>query len=211
MPSRYSRTPAAALDPSLSEAWTGACAALEAAGRTEEARDPCARAEKTKQRLLTAEKGKLRGVEKFAARADRALPKGYSDALLQVHDKRPWSATPAEIAELARELRDANFRIEVATDGVHIFAKHFHALASDAMSLYPRLGVEHDGGHAFYLGVELMKAELAFKLGKRYRQDEPLDFGVAMDKVEEDATRFREMSHTLRKSKEGRADDAADS
>lgn len=147
----------------------------------------------------------------YAARADRALPKGYSDALLQVHDKRPWSATPAEIAELARELRDANFRIEVAADGVHIFAKHFHALASDAMSLYPRLGVEHDGGHAFYLGVELMKAELAFKLGKRYRQDEPLDFGVALDKVEEDATRFREMGHTLRKSKEGRADDAADS
>ena len=147
----------------------------------------------------------------YAARADRALPKGYSDALLQVHDKRPWSATPAEIAELARELRDANFRIEVAADGVHIFAKHFHALASDAMSLYPRLGVEHDGGHAFYLGVELMKAELAYKLGKRYRQDEPLDFGVALDKVEEDATRFREMGHTLRKSKEGRADDAADS
>ena len=45
----------------------------------------------------------------YAARADRALPKGYSDALVQIHDKRPWAATPAEIAELARELRDTNF------------------------------------------------------------------------------------------------------
>ena len=56
-----------------------------------------------------------------------------------------------------------------------------------------------------------MKAELAYKLGKRYRQDEPLDFGVAMDYPEEDKNRFKELGHTLRKIGEGRADDAADS
>lgn len=147
----------------------------------------------------------------FAARADRALPKGYSDALLQVHDKRPFAATPLEIAELARELRDTNFRIEASQDGVHIFAKNFHQLAGDAMSLFQHLSVEHDGAHAFYLGAELMKAEIAFKLGKRYRQDEPLDFGVAMDANEDDATRFKELGHTMRKTGQGRADDAADS
>jgi dihydropteroate synthase-like protein len=140
----------------------------------------------------------------YAARADRALPKGYSDALLQVHDKRPFASTPGEIAELARELRDANFRIEASTDGVHIFARHFHAVEKDAMSLFPHLNVEHDGAHAFYLGTELMKAELAFRLGKRYRQDEPLDFGVAMDVDEEDATRFKEIGHTMRKAVEGK-------
>jgi dihydropteroate synthase-like protein len=140
----------------------------------------------------------------FAARADRALPKGYSDALLQVHDKRPYSATPLEIAELARELRDANFRIEAAEDGLHICAKNFHRVATDAMSLFPELNVATDGAHAFYLGAELMKAELAFKLGKKYRQDEPLDFGVAMDLDEEDATRFKEMGHTMRKAGEGK-------
>lgn len=140
----------------------------------------------------------------YASRADRALPKGYSDALLQVHDRRPFSSTPGEIAELARELRDSNFRIETSHDGVHIFAKHFHAVEQDAMSLFPHLNVEHDGGHAFYLGTELMKAELAFRLGKRYRQDEPLDFGVAMDVADEDATRFREAGHTLRKAGEGK-------
>ncbi len=145
----------------------------------------------------------------FAARADRALPKGYSDALLQVHDKRPYASTPDEIAELARELRDVNFRIEVAEDGVHIFARGFHELATDAMSLFPKLSVEKDGAHAFYLGSELMKAELAFRLGKRYRQDEPLDFGAAQDENVEDKERFKEIGHTLRKSKGG--DDAADS
>ncbi|HMK90895.1 MAG TPA: DUF6513 domain-containing protein [Methylocystis sp.] len=136
----------------------------------------------------------------FAARADRALPKGYSDALLTTHDRRPYAATPDEIAELARNLRDRNFRIEVAEDGVHIFARDFHEAATDALSLYPALGVEKDGAHAFYLGTELMKAETAFSLGKRYRQDEPLDFGVATEKRVEDMDRFKEVGHTLRKS-----------
>ncbi|WP_457795922.1 DUF6513 domain-containing protein [Methylocystis sp. S23] len=146
----------------------------------------------------------------YAARADRALPKGYSDALLQVHDRRPYATTPEEIAELARELRDANFRIDVTRDGVHVFAKHFHHIERDAMSLFPHLNVEHDGAHAFYLGAELMKAELAYRLGKRYRQDEPLDFGVATDVNEEDATRFKEMGHTMRKAGEGKGN-ASDS
>jgi dihydropteroate synthase-like protein len=142
----------------------------------------------------------------FAARADHALPKGYSDALLQIHDKRPYAATPQEIAELARELRDGNFRIEVADDGVHIFARDFHRVAKDAMSLFSSLGVEKDGAHAFYLGTELMKAETAFRLGKRYRQDEPLDFGAACDKIVEDEARFKEIGHTMRK----KGSDAAD-
>ncbi|WP_159729017.1 DUF6513 domain-containing protein [Methylosinus sp. Ce-a6] len=137
-----------------------------------------------------------------AARADGALPKGYSDALLQIHDKRPYAASPDEIAELARQLRDENFRIEVAEDGVHIYARGFHRVAQDAMSLFPELGVTSDGAHAFYLGAELMKAEIAFRLGKRYRQDEPLDFGCASDRLEEDETRLRDAGHTLRKAKD---------
>jgi dihydropteroate synthase-like protein len=136
----------------------------------------------------------------FAARADRALPKGYSDALLQIHDKRPFAATPDEIAELAKALRDGNFRIEVAEDGIHIFARDFHRVAQSALELFPLPGVEQDGAHAFYLGAELMKAEIAYLLGKRYRQDEPLDFGVAVDLELTDPTRFKEIGHTLRKA-----------
>jgi len=136
----------------------------------------------------------------YAARADRALPKGYSTALLQLHDKKPYASTPDEVAELARELRDSNFRIEVCEDGIHVFAKGFHVVAQDAMSLWPQLGIENDGGHAFYLGAELMKAELAFKLGKRYRQDEALDFGAALDIEASDLERFKEIGHTMRKA-----------
>ena len=61
-----------------------------------------------------------------------------------------------------------------------------HHIARDAMALFPHLAVKGDDAHAFYLGTELMKAELAFNLGKRYVQDEPLDFGVATERAEED-------------------------
>ena len=57
---------------------------------------------------------------------------------------------------------------------------------------------ETDGAHAFYLGSELTKAEIAFQLGKRYAQDEPLDWGCAVDRRNEDRTRLSEAGHTLR-------------
>jgi hypothetical protein len=36
-----------------------------------------------------------------------------------------------------------------------------------------------DAGHAFYLGYEMCKALTALTLGKTYRQDEALDWGLA--------------------------------
>ena len=53
------------------------------------------------------------------------------------------------------------------------------------------------GAHAFYLGAELAKAEIAWRLGKRYAQDEPLDWGVAADAPVDDRTRLEEAGHTL--------------
>ena len=117
---------------------------------------------------------------------------------MQLHDLAPHAATPAEIADLAGEVRDANFHIATSTDGIHIFSKGLHEVARDAFSLFPKLGVENDGAHAFYLGAELAKAELAFSLGKRYAQDEPLDWGVAADAADEDRTRLKAAGHTLR-------------
>jgi hypothetical protein len=71
-------------------------------------------------------------------------------------------------------------------------------VAQDAMSLFTVLGVEDDGPHAFYLGTELMKAEIAWRLGKRYAQDSPLDWGSAVDLPADDLTRLAEAGHTLR-------------
>jgi dihydropteroate synthase-like protein len=122
----------------------------------------------------------------FAARADGGLPRDYGDALLALHDRRPFPNTPREIAELAEQVKDDNFRIEVAEDGIHVYNRNCHHVARDAMSLYPKLGVTADGAHAFYLGTELMKAEIAWRLGKRYAQDAPLAWGCAADRPRED-------------------------
>jgi len=139
----------------------------------------------------------------FAAKNDGALPRSYHPGLLQVHDRKPYAASVEDIATLASEVRDANFRIMTAEDGIHVFNSKGHAVAQDAFELFAGLGVERDGAHAFYLGAELMKAEIAWRLGKRYAQDEPLAWGVAAPAPETDRTRLAEAGHTLRAKKEG--------
>ncbi|TWG94962.1 dihydropteroate synthase-like protein [Mesorhizobium sp. J18] len=134
----------------------------------------------------------------FAARTDGSLPRNYHPGLLQVHDRRPFPASVEEIEYLAGEVRDANFRIMTAPDGIHVFNSKGHFVAQDAFELFPKLGVEADGAHAFYLGAELMKAEIAWRLGKRYAQDEPLSWGVAAPEPEVDRARLAEAGHTLR-------------
>jgi hypothetical protein len=145
----------------------------------------------------------------LAAREDDSLPQGYGSALLQLHDRKPFPNSTQEIAELAAQVKDGNFRIETAEDGIHVYARGMHHVGEDAFSLFPVLGVENDGPHAFYLGAELSKAAIAWRLGKRYIQDEPLDWGCAVERIAEDLTRLRAAGHTLRTpgSKESDADD----
>ena len=134
----------------------------------------------------------------YAASADHSLPRGYGRALMQIHDPAPFPYSGQEIAESAAQVKDRNYRIEAAEDGIHVYNSAGHFVGPDAFALFDKLGVETDGAHAFYLGAELMKAEIAFQLGKRYAQDEPLDWGCATDRRAEDRTRLREAGHTLR-------------
>ena len=134
----------------------------------------------------------------YAAAADHSLPRGYGRALLQVHDQKPFPYTSREIAESSAQVKDDNYRIEAAEDGIHVYNRAGHFVAQEAFTLFDKLRVETDGAHAFYLGAELTKAEIAFQLGKRYAQDEPLDWGCATDRRREDRTRLSEAGHTLR-------------
>jgi dihydropteroate synthase-like protein len=145
----------------------------------------------------------------LAARENDSLPQGYGSALLQLHDRKPFPNSAQEIADLAAQVKDGNFRIETAEDGIHVYARGVHQVSDDAFSLFPALGIENNGPHAFYLGAELSKAEIAWRLGKRYTQDEPLDWGCAVERVAEDLTRLRRPGHTLGApaSEEGDVDD----
>jgi dihydropteroate synthase-like protein len=115
----------------------------------------------------------------YAAREAGDLPQGFGEMLVALHslDPFPWSAE--EIAATAAEIKDPSFRVQISPDGLHIYNRDGLRTATDPFKLFPHLGLEHDGSHAFYLGVELARAQIAWQLGKRYVQDSELDWGVA--------------------------------
>jgi hypothetical protein len=123
----------------------------------------------------------------FAARELNRLPKHIDDGLMALHERAPFPLSRAEIDELAGQIKDPSYRILASAEGVHIFNRDGLHTAADPFELFPKLGVETDGGHAFYLGVELARAQIAWQLGKRYNQDEPLRWGCQVDAPETDA------------------------
>jgi dihydropteroate synthase-like protein len=137
----------------------------------------------------------------FAARRDGSIPKDYGRHLVQLHDRNPFPNTAEEIVEMAGKVTDINYRIETTDDGIHVYNRNGHHVAQDALSLFDKLRVENDAPHAFYLGTELMKAEIAFRLGKNYTQDEPLAWGCGVDRMTEDKTQLRAAGPTLHQLK----------
>jgi dihydropteroate synthase-like protein len=116
----------------------------------------------------------------FSARADGALPRGLSDKLMALHERHPFPYTSDEIAELADAVKDPSFRIQVSAAGIHVYNRDGMRIGVDPFEFFPGLEVDNDGSHAFYLGVELGRAQVAWQLGKRYTQDQPLSWGVAV-------------------------------
>jgi dihydropteroate synthase-like protein len=129
----------------------------------------------------------------------QVLPKGICSDLSALHAKRPFPYDAAEIALIAQAVRDPNFRVQVAADGIHVYNRDGHAVEGDPFALYPRLGLETDGGHAFYMGVQLARAEIAWKLGKRFDQDQELDWGCQVEKSAPDLERWAEVGSTRKR------------
>ena len=114
-----------------------------------------------------------------AAKQDGRLPRGYNNGLLGLHDRRPFTYSVDEIKEIALLVKDPNFRIQVSEEGLHIYNRDGIHQALDPFALYSHLNVSDDASHAFYLGVELARAQIAWQLKKRYVQDQELVWGVA--------------------------------
>jgi dihydropteroate synthase-like protein len=115
----------------------------------------------------------------YAAKQDGRLPRAYSNGLLGLHDRRPFTYGADEIKEIAAQIKDPSFRIQVSEQGMHVYNRDGLFEATDPFALYPYLKVEDDASHAFYLGVELARAQIAWQLNKRYVQDQELEWGVA--------------------------------
>ena len=106
----------------------------------------------------------------------RSLPKNVDDRLVTLKDPEVLSYSEAELRTLQRAVTDPNFRI--FTDGatITIFNNTIFARGTDIDDLFARLDVD-EATHAFYLGRELMKAQIAVTLGKTYRQEGQLQWG----------------------------------
>lgn len=134
----------------------------------------------------------------FAARAAHSMPRGFGTGLLCLRDRRPFVRDAALIAETAAQIRDPNYRVEVSAEGIHLYNRDGHHRATDPFDLFPTLDLGTDTGHAFYLGVELARAQIAWQLGKRYAQDSELRWGVATDEPRDDPTGFHAIGPTKR-------------
>ncbi|OAI02655.1 dihydropteroate synthase [Methylomonas methanica] len=137
----------------------------------------------------------------YTAKQHNTLPKHIAPDLLTVHDTSPFLNSREEIESLAAEIKDPSYRIQVSSDGIHVFNRDGLHTAQDPFDLYPKLHVETDGGHAFYLGVELARAEIAWQLGKRFTQDQQLSWGCAAQGTEPvvDLHTFKPAGNTLKK------------
>lgn len=105
-----------------------------------------------------------------------ALPKHLGSPLPMLRDARVRALGNEELARLAAQIRDPNFRLFAEGGQLHAINREGHRSASDPFDLFAQMGAV-DAPHAFYLGFELAKALTALTLGKNYVQDRPLDWG----------------------------------
>ena len=133
----------------------------------------------------------------YVAREADSLPRDWSAELLALHERKPFPDTAEEIAQLAAAVKDLSFRVQVSAQGIHVYNRDGERSSGDPFELWPLLGLENDAGHAFYMGVELARAQIAHQLGKRYTQDQELRWGVAGARRKEDLTQQNAPGTTL--------------
>jgi dihydropteroate synthase-like protein len=126
-----------------------------------------------------------------AARLRNAHPKDLGLDLLVIKEKTKFqSCLQPEKALEAKERKEfvrdplGDFRIWVVEDRILCSHEKLTVAGRNAKEVYDT-AIERNLisrlDHACYLGKELMKAEIALKLGKNYVQDRDLDFGIYCD------------------------------
>ena len=137
----------------------------------------------------------------LAASVGNTTPKHINPGLLTIHEENPIRYDGKEVKELSRQVKDASYRIMNTNEGVNLFNKNGLQTAVDPFDFFNKIDFGDDTGHAFYLGVELARAQIAHQLGKSYEQDEELKWGCLVDEKIDDKLRFKEQGPTYKKKK----------
>jgi dihydropteroate synthase-like protein len=106
----------------------------------------------------------------------KSLPKHVDSRLLTVKDPEVAAYSEVELRRMQAAITDLDYRIFTDGERIHVFNAERFVSGTDITELFGRLEVE-EASHAFYLGKELLKASLALRLGKTYRQEGPLSWG----------------------------------
>ncbi len=115
----------------------------------------------------------------FFSKENKRLPFRIDNSLMGLAERKPSRKTRKEIKEIKNLIKDKNFRIYLGEKGINVFNSDLHFVDTDPFDFYDKLNIENDASHAFYLGVELARAQIAWDLGKDYDQDNELKWGVA--------------------------------
>ena len=137
----------------------------------------------------------------LAASLGNTTPKHINSGLLTTHEEDPIRYNTQEVEELFEQVKDSSYRIMNTDDGVNLFNKKGLQVAIDPFDFFEKIDVGDDTGHAFYLGVELARAQIAHQLGKTYEQDEELKWGCLVDEKIDDKLEFKEQGPTFKKKK----------
>ena len=137
----------------------------------------------------------------LAASLGNTTPKHINSGLLTTHEEDPIRYNAQEVEELFEQVKDSSYRIMNTDDGVNLFNKKGLQVAIDPFDFFEKIDVGDDTGHAFYLGVELARAQIAHQLGKTYEQDEELKWGCLVDEKIDDKLEFKEQGPTFKKKK----------
>ncbi len=122
------------------------------------------------------------------------VPKHISSALVMLRDARLKKIPSEELQAFSEKLTDRNFRIFSESGDVHLMNSAGYWKGRDVFELFSKVLREYRSSmkstaesvqssvlseeHAFYLGYEMAKAEIALQLGKQYTQDQPLAWGL---------------------------------
>jgi dihydropteroate synthase len=104
-------------------------------------------------------------------------PKHIDPGLVTSRDESLRAPSEQELRDMQAEISDANYRLFADSEWLYAFNGEQFIREASMYAVFDQLDVA-DVSHAFYLGKELMKATIARGLGKSYRQEGPLDWGV---------------------------------
>ncbi len=118
----------------------------------------------------------------YFSKKNQRLPFRVCDELMSMSERNPKRKSSEEISEIKSMIKDRNYRILLSKKNINVFNNEITAKGKDPYDFFEKIKVHGDTSHAFYLGVELARAQIALQLGKNYDQDNELDWGVAVKK-----------------------------